>query len=221
MEEKKENTNLAIYNAVREVPKEAQKPISAGRLKGKTDINPMWRIKCLTEQFGMCGFGWKYDIVKMWTEQGTTDEISAFAQINLYVKINDTWSDAIPGIGGSSFTTKEKSGVYQSDECYKMALTDAISVACKALGVGADVYWDADKTKYSSNEIQKKVLPKSMFNDEKLLKWIYGIALKKKKENKPFSVSSTLEANYIVQPEDIQEVSSNLTSYMVKNNLNV
>ena len=27
-----------------------------------------------------------------------------------------------------------------NDEAYKMALTDAISVACKQLGVGADVY---------------------------------------------------------------------------------
>lgn len=38
-----------------------------------------------------------------------------------------------------------------SDECYKMALTDAISVACKALGVAADVYWSSDVTKYSEN----------------------------------------------------------------------
>ena len=29
--------------------------------------------------------------------------------------------------------------MYTSDECYKMALTDALSVACKALGVAADV----------------------------------------------------------------------------------
>ena len=60
--------NLRIYNAVRAVPKEAQKPIGAGRLKGMTDINPMWRIKCLTEQFGVCGFGWYYDITDMWLE---------------------------------------------------------------------------------------------------------------------------------------------------------
>lgn len=33
-----------------------------------------------------------------------------------------------------------------------MALTDAISVACKALGFGADVYWDADKSKYDKPE---------------------------------------------------------------------
>ena len=54
--------NLKIYNAVREVPKEAQKSIGGGRLKGMTDINPMWRIKTLTEQFGACGIGWYYEI---------------------------------------------------------------------------------------------------------------------------------------------------------------
>lgn len=221
MDPKTDNPNLKIYNAVREVPKEAQKQISAGRLKGKTDINPMWRIKCLTEQFGVCGLGWRYEITNMWTESGVKDEISAFVQINLYVKIGDTWSEAIQGVGGSSFVTREKQGPYQSDECYKMALTDAISVACKALGIGADVYWEADKTKYSVNEVTKKILPKNMLNDDKLLKWLYSVAVKKKKENKQFSVASTLEANYIIQPEDIQEVSNNLTTYMVANNLTI
>ena len=37
-----------------------------------------------------------------------------------------------------------------SDECFKMALTDAISVAAKAIGVAADVYWQKDRTKYSA-----------------------------------------------------------------------
>lgn len=143
--------NLDLYNAVRTVPGTAQKKITGGRLNGKTDINPMWRIKSLTEQFGICGIGWKYEIVKLWLEHGT-EEVSAFAQINLYIKQNGEWSDAVPGIGGSSFITKERSGIYVSDECYKMALTDAISVACKALGFGADVYWDKDSTKYSNKE---------------------------------------------------------------------
>ena len=47
--------NLDLYDKVRAVPKEAQKQISGGRLNGMTDINPMWRIKTLTEQFGVCG----------------------------------------------------------------------------------------------------------------------------------------------------------------------
>ena len=49
----------------------------------------------------------------------------------------------------------EKSGTYTSDECYKMALTDAISVACKSLGMGADIYWGQDSTKYDARPEQQ------------------------------------------------------------------
>ena len=146
--------NLEIYNAVAEVPPEAKKPIQGGRMSGKTDINPMWRIKALTEQFGPCGIGWKYEIVRFWLEHGAKDEISGFCQINLYFKNDEAWSDPVPGIGGSAFVALEKGGLYSSDECFKMALTDAISVACKALGVAANVYWDKDPTKYTGREPQ-------------------------------------------------------------------
>lgn len=141
--------NLNIYNQVRTVPKEALKLIQAGRLRGKSDINPMWRLEKLTELFGPCGIGWKYVITEQWLEEGANNEIAAFVNIELFVKTDNGWSEAIPGTGGSSFVTKEKSGLYTSDECFKMALTDAISVACKALGFGADVYWQAGATKYS------------------------------------------------------------------------
>ena len=148
--------NLEIYNKVRTVPKNAQKPIEGGRLKGKTDINPMWRIRTLTEQFGVCGFGWRYDIVRLWSETGANGEITAFAHINLYIKQGEKWSEAIQGVGGNMLVEKEKAGLHTSDECYKMALTDAISVACKALGMGADVYWDKDTTKYDRKEKQEE-----------------------------------------------------------------
>lgn len=143
--------NLEIYNAVREVPKNAQKPIAAGRLKGKTDINPMWRIKALTERFGPCGFGWKYVITDKRLEPGANNEVSAFVDIDLYIKVDGEWSEAIPGTGGSAFVASERNGLYTSDECFKMALTDSISVACKALGFGADVYWSSDESKYSTS----------------------------------------------------------------------
>lgn len=147
--------NLEIYNKVRVVPKEAQKTIGGGRLKGMTDINPMWRIKALTEQFGPCGIGWKYVIKSKQLEEGANGEIAAFVDIDLYYKHNDMWSEAIPGTGGAMFVAKEKNGPFTSDECYKMALTDAISVACKAIGFGADVYWDKDKSKYDGREQPK------------------------------------------------------------------
>ena len=140
--------NLELYNKVREVPKEAKKDIQAGRLKGKTDINPMWRIKSLTENFGMIGVGWYYNITKQWLEEGSNGEIAAFINIELFVKVNGEWSMPIVRTGGSSFVAKESKGLYVSDECFKMALTDAISVSCKALGFGANVYWDKDSTKY-------------------------------------------------------------------------
>lgn len=142
--------NLRVYNAIREVPEEARKTIKGGRLSGMTDINPMWRIKTLTELFGPCGIGWYYDIKehKIDTSMGS-DEISASVIINLYIKVDGEWSKPIQGIGGSMFVANEKNGLHVNDECYKMALTDAISVACKALGMGADVYWQDDRTKYT------------------------------------------------------------------------
>lgn len=141
--------NLGIYESVRKVPQSAQREIQAGRLKGKTDINPMWRIKALTEQFGPCGIGWKYTITDKRLENGANNEVSAFVDIDLFIKVDGAWSDAIPGTGGSAFVASERNGLYTSDECFKMALTDAISVACKALGFGADVYWAKDATKYT------------------------------------------------------------------------
>ena len=151
--------NLEIYDACREVPKEAQKKITGGRLNGMTDINPMWRIKKLTEQFGPCGIGWKYVISDKRIEPSTTGEAAAIVDIELYIKVNGEWSEAIPGTGGSMFVSKERNGMYTSDECYKMALTDAISVACKALGFGADIYGDKDRTKYSQKEENGSVFP--------------------------------------------------------------
>jgi hypothetical protein len=146
--------NLTIYNSVRAVPKEALKEIQAGRLKGKSDINPMWRLKTLTEQFGPCGIGWKFVITRQWLENGANEEISAFVNIDLFIKADGVWSDAIPGTGGSAFVAKESKGLYVSDECFKMALTDAIGVSCKALGLAADVYWNGDRSKYDKPALQ-------------------------------------------------------------------
>ena len=146
--------NLELYNKLREVPAIAKKPISAGRLKGMTDINPMYRIKALTEAFGPVGIGWWYTIDKQWVEAGADGTVAAFCNISLYYQVDGKESKPIPGTGGSALVSVEKSGPHTSDEAYKMALTDAISVAAKALGVGADVYWatDAESTKYSAGD---------------------------------------------------------------------
>ena len=146
--------NLEIYEQVRNAPPEAKKTIKAGKLRGMTDINPMWRIEKLTDVFGPCGTGWYTEITRQWLEPGA-DKIAAFCNINLYVKISGEWSKPIPGTGGASFVNIFKGSPEMSDEAYKMAYTDAISVACKALGFAADVYWDKDRTKYDQIEETK------------------------------------------------------------------
>jgi len=142
--------NMTVYNAYRAVPDEAKKTIKGGNINGFTDINPMWRIQCLTEEFGPCGVGWYTEITKQWIEPGTDGKVAAFCNIDLYVKYGGEWSKPIVGTGGSCFVNQFKGAPATSDEAYKMAYTDAISVACKALGFGADVYWSTGQTKYGA-----------------------------------------------------------------------
>lgn len=149
--------SLELYNKVRNVPIEAQRTIKGGRLSGFTDINPMWRIQILTENFGICGIGWKVEIIKQWLEPYSNGEVAAFCDINLYIKQDGAWSDAIPGTGGAKFVAKESGGMYVDDEAYKKAYTDALSVACKMLGIGADVYW-SEGSKYPTQQAENNVL---------------------------------------------------------------
>lgn len=136
--------NLDIYNKTRKVPDKAKKQIAAGRLRGMTNINPMWRIKTLTEEFGPCGIGWRLEITDKSVITGSDGQKVAVMDINLYIKKDGEWSMAIPGTGGAMLVANEKNGPYTSDEAFKMAYTDALSVCCKLLGVGADVYWESD-----------------------------------------------------------------------------
>lgn len=142
--------NLAYYNLFREVPKEAQKSFNNGSFSG-TDINPMWRIKKLTEVFGAAGFGWYTQVCEHWEEQ-IEGEVLTNVSINLFVKDpkSGEWSAPIYGIGGNKALQQFRDKKKVSDEAYKMAYTDALSVACKALGIGADIYFSNDRTKYTA-----------------------------------------------------------------------
>lgn len=155
---------MQIYNKARTVPDDAKKPIQAGRLKGMTDINPMYRIKRLTEIFGPCGVGWWYEITdKRIIDDPITNQRAAFVDILLFYidPFSGEPSQGIPGTGGAAFVSQERNGAYLSDECFKMALTDAMSVACKALGVAADVYYEKDRTKYTGAEETPRSAPKA------------------------------------------------------------
>lgn len=146
---------VKVYESLARPPKDALREIQAGKLKGKTDINPQWRYKAMTEKFGLVGIGWKYEVQKLWTEQGAGNEKLAFAQIAVFLKNGETWSEPIVGIGGSRLVALEKGAAVSNDEGYKMAVTDAFSTALKMIGVAADIYagrWNGTKYKNEPQE---------------------------------------------------------------------
>lgn len=154
--------NMLLWDIVKHTPEKVTKPFNNGRFRG-TDIKPIWRLEILTQQFGACGFGWYIDDVKYWTEQAPNGDISANCELNLYVKVDGEWSRPIHGVGGNIFYDA-KNGK-SSDEGYKMAYSDAISVACKALGVAAEIYYGnpaLDNSKYEQfyTDAEKKAKAK-------------------------------------------------------------
>lgn len=161
---------INIYESLARPPKDALKEIGGGKLKGMTDINPQWRYKVMTEKFGLIGVGWKYEVQKLWTEQGAGGEVLAFAQVAVFVKDGENWSDPIEGIGGSKLVALEKERPVSNDEGYKMAVTDAFSTALKMLGVAADIYagrWDGLKYRDAPDQLPPKAQAvKDAFNGE-------------------------------------------------------
>lgn len=153
--QEKIHENMRFYGRVQDTPAEARKEIQAGRLKGYTDINPMFRIKRLTEVFGPAGFGWWTQNEKYTFEPcESTGETAVFCQLELIVVDPETEevSHPISGVGGNKFIAKEKNGPYCNDEAMKMAYTDALSIACKSLGFCHDIYYSKDRTKYTLAE---------------------------------------------------------------------
>lgn len=141
--------NMRYYEQGRSVPKDALKAFSNGRFSG-TDINPMWRIKKLTEMFGPCGIGWYTEVTRQEVVHADDDNMMVFVDVNLYIKEAGEWSKPIFGTGGNTLKVKGRG----DDEGYKKAYTDAVSIACKALGIGADVWYANDTTsKYADKYV--------------------------------------------------------------------
>ncbi len=152
MELKNPSDNLHIYKQVSSVPEDAQKPFESSWGKKLTEINGMWRIQKLTELFGPCGEGWFTEVTRQERVDFPNGEVCVFTDINLYLKDTKTgrWSKPIRGTGGNRLVLKNADGLFIDDEAYKKAYTDALGIACKALGFGADIYWGRNDSKYDS-----------------------------------------------------------------------
>lgn len=130
-------------------PTDALKKIDFGALKGKSDINPQWRYEAMTDLYGLCGIGWKMEIVK--TEQvpvPSTGELMVFVTISVSIRDGETWSAPIYGIGGDFLIKIANGKLKPNDEAYKMAMTDALGKALSMLGIASMVYRGLYDTKY-------------------------------------------------------------------------
>lgn len=158
------NTNpcMELWNKYAEPPPGALKAFDNGNFKG-TDISPMWRIKCLTEEFGPCGIGWYTEIVEHWIDEAWTTDvekcITTHVRIRLYLldKISGEWTKPIEAVGGNTMTqySRKYKTTRASDEAYKMAYTDAIGGACKLLGIGGKIYWERGYSKYENDYVDE------------------------------------------------------------------
>lgn len=189
-------------------PEYALKKINAGNLKGFSDINPQWRIEALTSIYGLCGVGWYYKVTEKEYRECANGEVMVTAAIELYLWVNGQWSMPIIGNGGNMITesvavydgwgeNKKKIGsqLKNDDEGLKMAITDALSVACKQIGIASDIYsgkYDkniTERTKYSP----KSEIPSRAAKEEKQNSSVGSLAPKTPAEMTPEVLGKIVE----------------------------
>lgn len=146
------------YKLMARPPQEALNTIQYGRLKGKSDINPQWRIEALTEVFGLCGVGWYFEVLgTTFVDVPATEERMVYVTVAIYVK-EDTgeWSKPVIGVGGDFVIIRDKNGVHGNDEAMQMAVTDGLGKAAKCLGIASDIYRGKYDSKYGWRDAKAK-----------------------------------------------------------------
>lgn len=149
---------MGIWNAIEKTnPAYAKDFRRAGGFAG-TDINPVYRMKRMTELFGPCGQGWGWTLHNQWREDfhvGDGELSCVFTAVSVWYMIDAgldqpmTRCETGIQIGG---TIADRT----PDESYKMAITDALGKCFVALGLSADVYMGEYDSKYHREEAQPR-----------------------------------------------------------------
>lgn len=137
--------NLEKWNQLSRVPVSHLKTIQFGALKGKSDINPQWRYKAMTEVYGECGKGWSHRLSDVQIVDGANGEVLIFVEVKVWAGDKE-----FTGVGGDKIVVKDKNGLRSNDEAMKMAYTDALGTALKYVGVASEIYeGNFDGSKYA------------------------------------------------------------------------
>lgn len=143
--------NLALWNAVSKTDPSATKTSNQGG-REQTSINGYWMIKQATEQFGMVGIGWGWDVIdERWDngamipvkqddgstrlEQSKTHTI----KLKLWFMVDGKRGE-ITQYGHTQAIYRSKYGVSDDGEAPKKSLMDAIKKSLSMLGFCSDVF---------------------------------------------------------------------------------
>jgi hypothetical protein len=141
--------NLKLWDAVATPPKEALKDVPGKGFK-MTAIDAMWQIKMATEQWGVCGVSWGFDVEDiMRTDKQVIKRVTLYPPSVLDVhnryKIVQYGSDeCIPKKGTQDYPNHVK------NESDKKATTDGLTKCLALAGFGASIYMGKfDGNKYT------------------------------------------------------------------------
>ncbi len=123
-----------IWDRLSTTPASATSPYVTLGGQMLTAVDPIYRARKLTEEFGPVGVGWGWDVMREWVEDfGGTKYV--FAKVQVWY-IEPTGEPTIryfgPQIGGAPSV--------DPSESFKSAITDAIGKCFSMLGLAADVY---------------------------------------------------------------------------------
>ena len=171
--------SMENWNALKQVPESHLKKIGFGALKGKTDINPQWRYKAMTEVYGECGIGWNHKLVNQTLVDGANGEKLIYLEVAVKIKGGEEFT----GFGGDKIISKDKNGLRSNDEAFKMAYTDALGTALKYLGVASEIYeGNYDGSKYNQSVDATPMAPKKPMTEVQVVGYEGKLESSKKEE---------------------------------------
>lgn len=130
-------TNTALWDALGKTdPDQTKKFNRAGGFKG-TAVKPMWVYRRLTEQFGPVGKGWGHNKPDFQVVPGADGEMLVYCTVECW---HTERENTFFGVGGDKVVTKQSSRMFNDDEAFKKAFTDAVMNAFKSVGVAADIH---------------------------------------------------------------------------------
>lgn len=148
---------MALWGALEATDPDYTKRFDKGTYKG-TSINPVYIFKSLTEQFGACGIGWKYDVLTSEHVFLQDGQVLSLVDVDFYYMYEGKWSAPIRGSGGDFIVRLTKNGLKVDDDGRKKAITDALTNATRLIGKSADIHMGLyDKDDYRVDLAEKFV----------------------------------------------------------------